>query len=110
MRDYVNTFWAPSTYGKSVGVPTYEIYAIVGARKNKADQDLLAWRMEVRGVGIYHPEYGIVARENFHQYNFFVKDGVHARPDFRFSTKSSKYYYLCDNLIDLTKILFHKGV
>lgn len=109
MKNYINTFWAPSTYGKSIGVPSYEVYAVVDSYKlNDMDQELIAWRMEVRGVGLFHPEYGLIPRESFSQYNFFIKEGTRTVPNFKFSTKTNKYYYLCNNIVDLTKILFHK--
>ena len=104
--DYLNTFWGPSEYGKSVGIPSCEIYAIVAVSQYKDRFIFKAWKMEVRASGLYHPAYGIIPGEYCEKYDLFVHSSKKSRPNYEFDTRGLKYKQIAKNIKELKKFLW----
>jgi hypothetical protein len=104
--DYIGTFWVPTEYGKSTGLPSFEIYAVVASHQSKKDSCVLkAWKLENRGCAIYHPAYGIIPCEYCEKYDFFILMSERARPDYEFNSNSSKYKMIASNMKEFKKVL-----
>jgi hypothetical protein len=103
---YIHTFWAPTEYGKSTGIPSSEVYAIVGEIFRDGHSDLTAWKMERSEAGLHHPAYGTIPREYCDEYDLFTTKSEKAYPNAQFPSNSPKHKMIAKTAKELKNLLW----
>ena len=81
--DYKNTFWKSKSHRHKYG-----IFAVV----KQSGSNLIAWELEQRSGGIYHPAYGLIPKSYISDFDMFVSNGNGKAPEFIISLQDSQVY------------------
>jgi hypothetical protein len=101
-KRYKRTLWRYSPEAVSEGKPSDVIFAVVRNMDPSVNR-LLAWELEVRSYGIYHPMYGHIPYEYVDDFDLFVSGNAKTYPKFEFRADSPEMTLL-DNQIDFSKL------
>lgn len=92
MEDYKNTLWKSKKR-------KYAIYAIV----RQSSSNMVAWEMEIRSGGLYHPAYGLIPLEYVSDYDIFTPSENKKYPEYIISLQESQYYYVGSDIKQIVR-------
>ena len=82
-ENYENSLWKSKSQRHK-----YNIFAVV----RQVGSNLIAWQLELRSGGIYHPAFGLIPKSYISDFNMFVESGNNKVPDFIISLQDQQFY------------------